>query len=171
MFITAEKFEIYSWKNLYGNKTSEKLFSVLHKHILEVQFKRPLVDIKESYCKIIYENEAGRRKFFKFSVLDTIGLYQLKSAIYFQNETTEKVAHLLKTLGDSNLSGSGYSVTLDIPLKPPKTIIKLLAGLALPFTTAIGWIGGIKNLFWVSLFFLFPSFMAIGIDYVRLNTG
>lgn len=171
LLITTEKLEVYSWENIYGNKKSEKLFSVDHKQILEIEFKNPLLHTKERYCKIIYENEVGIRNHLEFSVLNTFDLYRLQSGPYNQNKTTEKVANLLKTLIDPNVSNSRYSKTLDIPFKPPKSIIKLLAGLVLPFTTAVGWAGGIQSLFWVSLFLFFPSLMAIGIDYVRLNVG
>ncbi len=171
LLITTEKLEIYNWENVYGNKISEKLFSVGHKQILEIEFKKPLLHTKESYCKIIYENEVGIRNCIEFSVLNTSDLYRLQSGPYNQNKTTEKVASLLKTLTDPNVSISRYSKTLDIPFKPPKSIIKFLAGLVLPITTAVGWAGGIQSLFWVSLFLFFPSLMAIGIDYVRLNVG
>ena len=171
LLITTEKLEIFSWENVYGNKKSEKLVSVLHKHIVKVDFKNPLLNTKERYCKVVYENELGVKNLLEFTVLNTFDLYRMQTGPYYQNKTTEQVAKLLQALIDPNQLQSYYSKPIDIPFRPPKNIIKLLAGLALPFITTIGWVGGFQTLFWTSLFLLFPSLIALAIDYIRLNVG
>lgn len=120
LLITAEKLEIYSWENIYGNKTSEKLFSVKLCRISEAKFKKPLLNIKEGYCQIIYENEVGMRNHLELSVLNTSDLYRLRSGPYSQNQRTEEVTNLLKMLIDANESNIHFFKPLDIPLSHQK---------------------------------------------------
>jgi len=161
--VTSNQLQIKSYENRFGNTSSNIVLTVPHVSIIQVELKEAKVTSGQSWCTIAYRNESGKEVRLKFCALNSGGS--------FHNQLTEVVATALEELR-WNQDVLPYQ-PFAIPLNPPKSVTKFFYGMSL-FAGAM-LLGGLRDgwgfLFFMGTFLFFPSLIAVGIDYVRLNTA
>jgi hypothetical protein len=160
--LTPYQIEIESYENIFGNNSADRLLSIPYTQIDAIRFKKPFSHAVKGRCQISYRDGLQVKR-LKFCAMG--------SDAHFNNQLTAAIVETLELLHHGSHTLASDQVRIE--LKPPNSLWKFFAGLSL--FSGLFLLGsrrfGIGSLFFFGVLLFYPSLIALGIDYIRLNTG
>ena len=158
--IDSQDVAIATWKDIYGNQTSETVLKIPMSAISNVEYKYS--SRGSGQLKLTFSDEVGASKSLALFAVDS-------QAHRNQNQLTKLMVNAV----ESFQNGENNMPPLEIALTPPSLKGKFIFGFSLftmQFLIAI-FSRNIESLFVFGAFVVFPSLVALVIDYMRNHTN